>query len=168
MSSRWKERVGASKPSLCIASTAKNNNQCSASVVVTDYFSQVLFPTAEWKDELAANLLKHFKVYFFLPLHQHHHHQNPKAFWRSVRQPHAGGGGNTAPTGGTFVPNRECALFLIHQLLVSTYRYWPTRCLDPCGSASTSWLSITPRIAQNLNIAITKLSWKQLKTIKCD
>lgn len=62
-----------------MASAAKNNNQRVASVVVADYFSQVLFPTAEWKDELAANLLKHFKVLFFsLPLHQHH--QIPEAF----------------------------------------------------------------------------------------
>lgn len=43
----WGAGTEASEPSLGVASAAKNNNQRSASVVVTDYFSQVLFPAAE-------------------------------------------------------------------------------------------------------------------------
>lgn len=53
------------RPLTSTAFLAKNRHPPHTSGVVTDCFSQVLFQTAKWKDELAANLLKYIKVFFF-------------------------------------------------------------------------------------------------------
>lgn len=124
---------GRSKPSLCVASAAKNNNQRAASVVVTDYFSQVLFPTVEWKDELAANLLKHFKVLFFFIFFLSTTTRSPKLFEDQFAN-HTRGMGDGGLGGGLLLrPAERLSLdvnvhlflyFCICQPLVNTCRYW--------------------------------------------